>query len=209
MPKEKTDVMKLWFLALEELGDFIGMRFGRIAPGATEPEWMFPRHADYDGVGWFAENLRRNGVVLERLPTIRHPAPPAKLAVLRNLPKYLKPRHRLKWGPLERGSGTRDCSKPPLAVAWHLFDEEATTQIRRVCRNVEVTVNSFLLKHLTKAIRPFLEDQSAAVSWMSPINVRSNVQEVRDTATYTSHLRDQAPSYETIHDAHRNNNTAL
>ncbi len=209
MPKEKTDVMKLWFLTAEELGEFIGMRFGRLPPGATEVEWMFPRHADYDGVGWFAENLRRRGAVLERLPTIRHPADPPKMAMLRLLPKYLKPKHRLKWGPLERGSGTRDCSKPPRAVAWHLFDEEATTQIRRVCRNFEVTVNSFLLKHLTKAIRPSLEDQSAAVPWMVPINMRGKVKQVRETANYTSYIRIEVQSYETVHNIHQNIYDAL
>ena len=209
MPKEKTDVMKLWFLTAEELGEFIGMRFGRLPPGATEPEWMFPRHADYDGVGWFAENLRRRGAVLERLPTIRHPADPPKMAMLRLLPKYLRPKHRLKWGPLERGSGTRDCSKPPRAVAWHLFDEEATTQIRRVCRNFEVTVNSFLLKHLTKAIRPSLEDQSAAVPWMVPINMRGKVKQVRETANYTSYIRIEVQSYETVHNIHQNIYDAL
>ena len=201
--------MKLWFLTAEELGEFIGMRFGRLPPGATEAEWMFPRHADYDGVGWFAENLRRRGAVLERLPTIRHPADPPKMAMLRLLPKYLKPKHRLKWGPLERGSGTRDCSKPPRAVAWHLFDEEATTQIRRVCRNFEVTVNSFLLKHLTKAIRPSLEDQSAAVPWMVPINMRGKVKQVRETANYTSYIRIEVQSYETVHNIHQNIYDAL
>ena len=201
--------MKQWFLALEEQGDFIGMRFGRQAPGATEPEWVFPRHCDFDGVGWFAHNLRENGVVMDRLPTIRHPAEPSKLAALRNLPKYLKPRHRLKWGPIERGSAPGDASKAPQAVAWHLFDEKATTQIRHVCRNVEVTVNSFLLKHLTKAIRPSLQDQSAAVPWMIPINVRGKVKEDRDTAVYTSYVRVKVQSYETVHDIHRSIYAAL
>ena len=209
MPKEETDVMKLWFLTAEELGEYIGMRFARIAPGDTEPEWMFPRHADYDGVGWFAENLRRRGAQLERLPTIRHPAPRPKLALLRVLPKYLKPKHRLKWAPLEQGSAKPDTSKPPPAVAWHLFDEEATTQIRRVCRNVEVTVNSFLLKHLTKAIRPSLEDQSATVPWMIPINMRGKVKQVRETANFTSYVRVEVQSYETVHDIHQKIYAAL
>jgi hypothetical protein len=209
MSNEKTDVMKLWFLALEELGEYIGMRFARLAPGATEPEWMFPRHADSDGVGWFADNLRQRGAVLERLPTIRHPADPPKLAVLRVLPNYLKPKRRLKWRSFGRGPSTSKCSSPPPAVAWHLFDEEATMQIRRVCRNVQVTMNSFLLKHLTKAIRPFLEDQSAAVPWMIPINVRGKVKLVREPANATSYVRIEVQSYETMHDIHRNIYAAL
>jgi NRPS condensation-like uncharacterized protein len=201
--------MKLWFLTAEELGEFIGMRFGHVAPGSTEPEWMYPRHADYDGVGWFAENLRRRGAVLERLPTIKYPVPSPKLALLRLLSKYLKPRNRLKWRSLERGSSPGDSSKPPQAVAWHLFDEEATTQIRRVCRNFEVTVNSFLLKHLTKAIRPHLEDQSAAVPWMVPINMRGKVKQERETANCTSYIRIEVQSYETVHDIHQNIYAAL
>jgi hypothetical protein len=209
MSKDNTDAMKLWFLSLEELGEFIGMRFARIAPGATEPEWMFPRHSDYDGVGWFGDNLRRNGVVLERLPTIRHPSTPSKFALLRSLPDYLKPRHRLKWRPLERDVAALNGAGPPPGVAWHVFDEEATTQIRRVCRNVQVTMNSFLLKHLTKAIRPFLEDQSAAVPWMIPVNVRGKVKEVRDTANFTSYVRIQVQTYETVDDIHRNIYEAL
>ena len=209
MSEEKADVMKLWFLTAEELGEFIGMRFGRLAPGTTEPEWMFPRHADYDGVGWFAENLRRRGAALERLPTIRHPAAPSRLALLQILPKYLKPKHRLKWGPLEKGPAAHSHSEPPAAVAWHLFDEEATMQIRRVCRNLEVTVNSFLLKHLTKAIRPFLEDRSAAVPWMVPINLRGKVKQARETANYTSYIRIVVQSYETVHDIHQKIYAAL
>ena len=209
MPEEKTDVMRLWFLTAEELGEYIGMRFARIAPGDTEPEWMFPRHADYDGVGWFAENLRRRGAQLERLPTIRHPAPCPKFPLLQILPKYLRPKRRLKWAALEQGSAQPDTSKPPPAVAWHLFDEEATTQIRRVCRNVEVTVNSFLLKHLTKAIRPSLEDQSAAVPWMIPINMRGKVTQVRETANFTSYVRVEVQSYETVHDIHQKIYAAL
>src|SRR3990170_875035 len=115
MSKEKTDVIKLWFLAAEELGEYIGMRFARLAPGATEPEWMFPRHADFDGVGWFAENLRQRGAVLERLPTIRHPADSPRFPLWGALPTYLKPRRRLKGRSLGRGPATSKCSGPPPA----------------------------------------------------------------------------------------------
>ncbi len=203
------DVMKLWFLSAEELGEYIGMRFARVTPGATEPEWMFPRHADYDGIGWFADNLRRRGGALDCLPTIRHPAEPSKLSFLRILPHYLKPRRPLKWKTLGRGPTTSKCSSPPPAVAWHLFDEESTIQIRRVCRNMQVTMNSFLLKHLTKAIRLFLEDQSAAVPWMIPINVRGKIKMARETANATSYVRIEVQSYETMHDIHRNIYAAL
>ena len=79
-------------------------------------------------------------------------------------------------------------SRPAQAYAWHVFDEAATTQIKRVCRKTGVTVNSFLLKHLTKAIRPRLEDQSSVVPWMIPINIRGKVDRGRDTDVHTSYV---------------------
>ncbi len=207
--KEPLDVMSLWFNSLEEQGEYIGMRFARVPPGSSQPEWVFPRHSENDGVGWFGGNLRKLGAPLDDLPTIRHPAVPSRLSFLKVLPNYLKPKHPLKWKTLGRGPAVAKCDGPPPAVAWHLFDEEATIRIRRVCRNVQVTINSFLLKHLTKAIRPSLEDQSAAVPWMVPINVRGKVKLPREAANATSYVRVEVQSYETMHDIHKNIYTAL
>src|SRR5581483_11477434 len=116
---EAFDPIKSWFVAAEEIGEYIGIRFGRIAPGASEPEWIFLRHTDFDGIGGFAELLRRGG---------------AWLPLLRSLPKFLKPRRPLKWSPLKGRPMPSTSELQPPAVAWHLFDETTTTQIRRACR---------------------------------------------------------------------------
>ncbi|MGH7980978.1 MAG: hypothetical protein ACREE6_16495, partial [Limisphaerales bacterium] len=166
MDKEAFDPIRPWFISGEELGEFIGIRFGRIAPGATEPEWIFLSHKDFDGIGGFADILRRRGATLGRLPQIRHPASPSKLAVLKLLPKFLEPRRGLKWAPFNGAPGAPSNDQPPVAVAWHVFDETETFRIRRVCRKAGVTVNSFLLKNLSKGIRFFLEDPSSVVPWM-------------------------------------------
>src|SRR5260221_14040458 len=152
MATKRTDPISPLFDICEETGEFIGIRFGRIIRGAVEPEWTYLRHIDFDGVGGFGELLRRGGADLPKLPQIKHPAPPSRMALVRALPKFLKPRHRVPWGPLDRGPTVASTKlQPPVAVAWHVFDEQATTQIRRVCRKNGVTVNSFLLKHLTKS----------------------------------------------------------
>lgn len=204
MGKNATDPISPWFISCEEMDEFIGIRFGRVAPGTTEPEWMFLRHLDFDGVGGFAELLRRAGADLPRLPHIKHPATPSWLALLRALPKFLKPRRRVKWGALERGPVVSSSkTQPPLAVAWHIFNEGATTQIRRVCRKKGVTVNSFLLKHLCKAIRPDLQDESSVVPWMLPINLRGKIVRERDTANFTSYVGVRICSYESVTDIHR------
>src|SRR5438045_2644885 len=210
MSENGTDPISPWFILCEELDEYIGIRFGRVAPGASAPEWMFVRHTDFDGIGGFAELLRRRGAVIPRLPQIKHPAPPSWRWFVRALPKFIKPRRRIKWGHLERGpvhSSSRE--QPPKAVAWHVFDENSTTQIRRVCRKKSFTVNSFLLKHLNKAIRPFLQDEASIVPWMVPINMRGKVVRDRDTANFTSYVGVNIASYETVYDVHRQVYSAL
>jgi hypothetical protein len=206
----KTDPISPWFILCEEVGEYIGIRFGRLSPEADEPEWMFLRHIDFDGIGGFAELLRRRGADIARLPQIKHPASPSWGSLVRALPRFLKPRRRVKWGSLERGPVISSSStQAPLAVAWHIFDESATTQIRRVCRKNGFTINSFLLKHLTKAIRPSLHDESSVVPWMIPVNLRGKVTRERDTDNFTSYVGVKVCSYETAHDIHQNIYAAL
>jgi hypothetical protein len=199
-----------WFIAAQELGEYIGIRFGRIAPGSSKPEWIFLLHTEFDGIGGLAEILRRRGAELGRLLQLKHPSPPSWLPLLRAAPAYLKPRRRLKWISLDRGPalGANE-PQPPPAVAWHVFDHAMTLQVRRVCRKAGVTVNSFLLKNLTKAIRPFLEDQSSVVAWMIPVNLRGKVTRPRDTANHSSYVGVRVKSFETVRDVHRNIYAAL
>src|SRR5215472_5729596 len=124
MPQNVTDPISAWFRDAEELGEYIGIRFGRIAPGTDEPEWIFLRHAEYDGIGGLAEILRRRGAELDRLLQLKHPKRRSVLPLVRGLPGHLKRRHRLKWGPLQRGFAVEGAgAQPPVAVAWHVFSE--------------------------------------------------------------------------------------
>jgi len=207
MSRKVTDALDQWFAAAEDLGEYIGIRFGRIAPGKTEPEWIFLRHAEFDGIGGLAELMRRRGAKLGRLPQVKHPAKPSVLSLLKTAPRFLLPKHRVKWLPLD--AAEKSDPQPPSAVAWHIFDEAAAVQMRRVCRKAGVTVNSFLLKHLTKAIRPFLEDESSMVPWMIPVNLRGKVMRERDTANFSSYVCVKVQSYETPYDIHQNIYAAL
>ncbi len=209
MTNKSMEAIIKWFLAAEELGEYIGIRFGHIPPGAAEPEWTFLRHTDFDGIGGLAEILRRKGAKLGRLPQIRFPAEPSVFSLLKMAPKFLQPRHRVKWLPVEQGAPIQDRQQPPPAVAWHIFDEPTTIQMRRVCRKAGVTVNSFLLKHLTKAIRPYLEDQSSMVPWMVPVNLRGKLSGGRDTANFSSYVGVKVQTYETPHDIHQSIYAAL
>jgi hypothetical protein len=204
MADKTIDPIKPWFDAMEELGEYIGIRFGRVPTGTTQPEWIFLRHTDFDGIGGFADILRRRGAEISRLPQIKYPSEPSWSWFVKTIPKYLKPRHRLKWGPLKQGKPVNPSVEPPPAVAWHVFDEAETMQIKRAGRNGGFTVNSFLLKHLSKALRPFLQDEASVMPWMIPVNLRGKVVRERDTCNFSSYVTVNVRSYETVKDVHRN-----
>ena len=82
--------------------------------------------------------------------------------------------------------------QPTAAGPGIFLTKTQTLQMRRVCRKAGVTVNSFLLKNLTKAIRPFLEDHSSMVPWMIPVNLRGKLVRERDTANYSSYVERQS-----------------
>jgi hypothetical protein len=208
----RADPIAAWFVAAEELGEYIGIRFGHLAPGATKPEWLFLPHTSFDGIGGLAEIFRHHGVLLDSLPQLRHPGDPSLWSVLRMLPTYLKPRRNVKLRPIQSVdeiSTNLAQVGAPQAVAWHVFDEAFTAEIRRRSKRLGVTVNSLLLKNLTRAIRPFIDNPTAAVSWMIPVNIRGNQVKNINTAVPTSYVAVRVQSDETAQGIHRNIYAAL
>src|SRR5690242_10269204 len=92
MSAKANDPITPWFAAAEDLGEYIGIRFGHLPPGGEQPEWIFLRHTDFDGIGGLAELLRRRGAPVPRLQQIKHASPPSVMALIRATPKYLGPR---------------------------------------------------------------------------------------------------------------------
>ena len=208
MNESIKDPIKPWFHAAEDLGEYIGIRFGHVV-GANDCEWKFLPHTEFDGIGGLAELLRQRGATLARLPQIKHYSSKSWTSFVRSIPKFLSPRRRVLWGDTTGPRGVSTKSDPPSAVAWHVFDESGTTQVRRVCRKAGVTVNSFLLKHLTKAIRPSLKDHSSSVPWMVPVNLRGGVSRSRDTENHSSYVAVRVRSFDTVYDVHRSIYKAL
>jgi NRPS condensation-like uncharacterized protein len=209
MPEKPVDPIKPWFDAMEDLGEYIGIRFGYLPLGSSEPEWIFLSHSEVDGIGGFAQLLRQRGAEAERLPQIRYPSNPSWKWFFKTLPKYMAQRHRLKWRPLKQGPAIDAAKQPPPSVSWHAFNEAETTRIRRACRNMGVTINSFLLKHLSKAIRPYLMDESASMPWMIPVNLRGKVTRATDTSNYSSYVSINISSFETVDCVHKSIYNAL
>ena len=183
-PEVLTNVASQWFAATEALGDFMGIRYGRIPHGSSEVEWVYVSHVECDGVGGFARLLRQHGAVLERLPSNKN--------IHRGIigPIWRLWKNSRQAPPCARRSdwlrGQKPQSGPPQDFAWHLFNEQETNLLIEACRRQQVTVNSLLLKHLDASVRLELELGNARLPWMVPINLRSEDSVADDTVNQVS-----------------------
>lgn len=202
-PPPAADPIKPWFEALESMDEFIGIRFGQVNQDTNTVDWKFLPHTDFDGIGAFAHLLREGGAEVNDLPKITHPAPLSWWAFLRTLPQMLGPRRRLELKPIDRGTKVEKANQPAPAVSWHVFNEEETAKIRRIARSAQVTVNSFLIKYLDRAVRPYLTDPSQAIPWMVPVNLRGKVSQPRDTENHSSYVAIRIYASEGVKEVHR------
>lgn len=176
------------------MGEYIGIRYGRVDPNNGEIEWIYKPHDTYDGIGGFASILRENGIELESLPVGRSQGQISTKSVLKALPQLAKPRRVLKWLPeISNISGlSKDESNfsatPSSAVSWHVFTEKETQQIALYSHKNGITVNSVLLKHLSSAVRPSFEEPSEVMPWMIPVNLRGRVIQESDTGNHSSYV---------------------
>lgn len=176
-----------WFQAAEATGDFMAIRYGRQCLQDDEVKWSFVSHCEYDGIGGFAKLLRANGAELASLPQTKY----TTKAVIRPLWNVLLKRK------VSKGVGIRDDWKlseysedrpedASMAVDHYLFTENDTEKIRQLCKKQQVTVNSFLLKYLDRAVRPDIKKPKVAIPWMIPVNLRGSVDYDVDTANHVS-----------------------
>lgn len=182
--RPSQSIASQWFRASEATGDFMGIRYGRIPQGADEVEWAFVSHCECDGIGGLVRLLREQGAEIANLPETQHPC----RGVIGPLWRLWRGRgqepecaDRRDWR-LPAPAGTGD----GMAVAWHLFTEEETQEIRARCQRQQVTVNSLLLKHLDQAIRPEIRKPQAKIPWMIPVNLRGDIHHADATENHVS-----------------------
>lgn len=189
-----------WFRASEATGDFMGIRYGRLACGAGEVEWHHISHLECDGIGGFARLLREHGAVIPELPQTTNPSRGT-----------LGPLWRLILGSGVKGPcATRADWKPDVTepappgpsagVAWHVFTGEETAALRTRCRGQGVTVNSFLLKHLDQAVRSGVRQPHLRVPWMIPVNLRGDIRHPDDTENHVSCVEAHISPHDTAAD---------
>tara|TARA_B110000908_G_scaffold111925_1_gene131265 strand:+ start:276 stop:1295 length:1020 start_codon:yes stop_codon:yes gene_type:complete len=182
----EEDPIRPWFEALESMGEYTGIRLGKVCEETDSIEWVDKPHSEYDGIGGFAKILRDRGADISTLPRIPHSIRESWWPFIKSIPAMMGPRKRL--GVIAKG-GSEDhttYNQQPKAIAWHVFSEEESSLIRKAGRILQISINSLLLRHLDRCIRQSLEDPSALVTWMVPVNLRGKIKKENDTSNHSS-----------------------
>lgn len=181
-----TDRAGRWFAALRAEGESVDIRYGFIPDGSATPSWTFLPHDRFDGMGGLLHLLRDAGV--DVTPPVTRRRPPAP--VLRSFRAFLGQRRRrpARWDMFDDDWRPRQPSRSrPVAVAWTILSESATSEVLRRADTCGVSLNSWLLWCLHQAIRDEL-DSDRGSAWMVPVNMRGAVRLRRDTANHLGFL---------------------
>ncbi len=180
----KRNIAEDWFRASEATGDFMGIRYGRVSVATGKAKWLDVSHCECDGIGGFACLLREQGAEIPHLPETKHSC----RSVI--MPLWRLWRNHGTNGPCAMRGDWLPAVPPgnnlPESVAWHLFTVEETREIISKCREIQATVNSFLLRALDQAVRREIQRPGETIAWMIPVNLRGDVHYPDDTQNHVS-----------------------
>ena len=170
-----------WFRASEAIGDLMGIRYGRISNG--EVEWHEVSHCECDGIGGFARLLRAHGAEIPSLPETKHPCRGIFIPLWRLLRNRDNNDSAMRSDWLPASPTDKNTAEE---IAWHLFTKDETQSILKNCRSQNVTVNSQLLHCLDQAIRTEIRSPEKKITWVVPVNLRSDIRYADDTQNHVS-----------------------
>lgn len=152
-----------------------------------EPCWHPLPHSEFDGIGAFGHLLRQHGHPDLKVLPQHHPGKPPRLVPL------LRAGARFTEFPIGRGGSlvlaSRSLTPQPRNIAWHVLDQVRTREVIARAKKEAVSVSSWLLFTLGRAIEPFLDAPDRPSRWMIPVNMRGEIRGPRDTANHVSYLR--------------------
>jgi hypothetical protein len=182
------------FEVLERNREVSGIRFGRLDPGAAKPRWEFLPHSRYDGIGGLSALLRRDGFAPRDyvVPMGRERVPPGALVRLWALHAYLTNRSACPWIWPGLGSAPPD-GRPSPNFGWTVLEPGETEALRAAAKGCGVTVNSWLLSHLTRLVEERRQVRAPGIGWIIAVNLRGAVALERATANHAAFLRLNLP----------------
>lgn len=204
--REGRDWAGEWFSLLEESGEHLHIVYGRVSREAPGGELFYLPHLAYDGLGGFVHLLRQRGYVIPEVPKRARLERPGPWALLRAISAYLNDagvRH-VAWkirDPERKGRR--------LTPSWQSLSREESERLARRARSKGVSLNSFLLYHLDRAVSGALLKEHAVNWWMVPTNMRGSLSRARDTAPRSSYIVAKIPAAGSLEELHGNIRTML
>src|SRR5262245_62136351 len=138
-PRTDADWLGSWWPIAEAMGEFPYILFGRMSPRRAEPEWQLLHHEKYDGIGAFAELLRREGIELGEVPKMLSADRPTRLKQLVAAIRFAATGWRhTRWRQFDYAKRGR-----PVAAAWYACSQDETKALRSTAKALGTTFNAF------------------------------------------------------------------
>lgn len=170
----RNDPIGSWFEWLEENGEWTNLRFGRVSPHGGVV-WEFLSHVDYDGISGFRRILSKYGLSAEG-PSSRRAS---RLRLSSGLDaifhRSIQSKREYDGWPTDPAAWHPRCpfDSRPNAIAWSLFDDNETKLAYSVAEDTGISLNSWLLSALQRAIADELEQDHGRWLWIVPVAVRN------------------------------------
>ena len=197
-----------WFAAARACGSNLDIRFGHLSQKQKGVTWYHLPHEQFDGIGGLVHLLRQHAADPQR---IMPPSTPYQCCgILRPLLKVYQWEKqfiqkqlntRADWSPgfvnkrdsiLDTGQSTNRFLMPESAehegMAWVSCSIEQTRRLKHIAKQHGISMNTWLLATLDRAVRPFVQQPQHAIPWMIPVNMRGIECHGNDTANHVSSL---------------------
>lgn len=163
------DCIAQWFRIYRKAAEPVDIYFTILQNGKTELI-RFP-HEQADGAGALYSLAKTHGWQLETVQTTRPPVFLLKyflncilfLYWARSRPKNIWPFKLSK------------CADDNTLYAGHCFSEAETAALLQQCREINISLNTFLFYRLNRALEKNFEFSSALRAWWIPVNMRADL----------------------------------
>jgi len=174
----KTDWIARWFSTYQQSGEFIGVRFAKIAPGSSQPEWFYKPHNQSDAIGSFTDLLEKERYTKIDSFELKNKEFPSWWGIFKSWIFYLRSLKikSPRWKNFKKHSLQKALHTSPQALAWKVFTKEETNQIQKNAVREGGSLNSYLLNRLTHVLSAEFQDEKASVWWVLPVNMRGGIQ---------------------------------
>lgn len=204
-------------LSILKTGSYLEPLWWRVPEPPAGAEMLAQRHAEFDGVGWFAHLIREKyGVLIEKLPVMpgARPSPPLWRLILPALrcakAVWLAP-SAARWKNFDTDASIQP-GEIPSCKAWRVLSREETEQVLRRASKERVSLNALGLWAMNQALQESLIPGSGPMLWSIPVNMRGCISMEDPNANHVSGVEACTPAnasaagiYEALLEAFRNN----